>query len=392
MNPLRSYLLRRTNGSAACTRLIVVLFVAHVATCSALAQDATEDSEPTDPLGIKLLEMDLIAASKTITKHDLNDDRALSRTECERLNWSLDEIRPFDLNRSGDLQYVEVTLKLAAERAKAGIVQMDSVLADRYTARYDRNRDGKLQLSELEDNTFSDQIESYDRNSDGELSADEFIRGLAFERGVRDQLGVKGCDQGGAMSLINRGDSNGDRQLSRDELDEIDIDIASMKFDRNDNDRLSVMELAECLADRRMRMGMTPSDQLLARNVIRRSDPDGDGLVPAGAFRQADGDLDLGSADGDGDGNLSLLEMETYLAKRRKRLGFDDDAAQRASILIGRNDRDSDRKLSKPELVASGADRNSPISPEKLNSIDQDGDSKIDMQELARFIQKTRRP
>lgn len=382
----------QTNRSAACTRLVVALLVVHVAKISVLAQEAGDESKPKDPLGIKLLEMDLIAASRTIAKHDLNDDRTLSGTEWGRLNWSREDIRPFDLNRSGDLQYVEVTLKLAAERAEAGIVQMDSILANRYTSRYDSNRDGKLQLSELENNAFSDEIETYDRNSDDELSADEFIRGLAFERGIREQLGVKGCDQGGAMSLLNRGDSNGDRQLSREELDAVDLEVASMKFDRNDNERLSVMELAECLADRRIRMGMTPSDQLLARNVIRKSDPDGDGLVPAGVFRQADGDLELGSADEDGDGNLSLLEMETYLAKRRKHLEYDDDAAQRASILIGRNDRDSDRKLSKSELVASGADRDSPLSPQKLRLIDQNGDSAIDFRELARFIQRTQRP
>ena len=103
---------------------------------------------------------------------------------------------------------------------------------------------------------------AYDRNSDDELSPDELIRGLAFERKFRDELGIKGCDQGGAMSLINRGDANADRQLASDELAAVDLDAATMKFDRNENQRLSVSELAEYLADRRMRLGMTPSDQL----------------------------------------------------------------------------------------------------------------------------------
>ncbi len=360
MNTRLSYLRSRSNGSTTCLFLIVACLVLRVATSSVFAQDVSHESMSEDPLAIKLLEMDLIAASRTFTKHDLDDDGTLSKSECERLNWSSEDIRPFDLNRSGDLQHVEVTLKFAAERVEAGIVQMDSILADRYTARYDSNRDGKLQLSELENNTFSDQIDSYDRNSDDELSPDELIRGLAFERKFRDELGVKGCDQGGAMSLINRGDGNGDRQLASGELEGIDLDSATMKFDRNENQRLSVSELAEYLADRRMRMGMTPSDQLLARNVIRKADQDGDGLVPANLFRQADSDTDLGSPDENGDGSLSLLEMETYLAKRRKRLGFDDDAAQRASILITRNDSNADRKLSK---VGVDCQRGKPRQP-----------------------------
>ena len=381
----------RFSGATVCLFLLVACMVGRASTSLLFAQDDHNPPQSEDPLAIQLLEMDLIAAAKVLMRHDLDDDGQLSKSECERLKWSSEDIRPYDLNRSGDLQRVEITLKFAAEREKAGIVQMDSILADRYTNRYDSNRDGKLQLEELEDNTFSDQIDSYDRNSDDELSPDELIRGLAFERKFRDELGIKGCDQGGAMSLINRGDANEDRQLASDELDTVDLGSATMKFDRNNNQLLSVSELAEYLADRRKQMGLTPSDQLLARNVIRKADSDNDGFIPANLFRQADSDLDLGSPDENSDGSLSLLEMEKYLAKRRKHLGFDDEAAQRASILIARNDSNSDRKLSESELVASGANRDSPLSPHKLKLIDQDGDTAIDMKELARFIQKTGR-
>ncbi|TWU46941.1 hypothetical protein [Rubripirellula reticaptiva] len=393
MNTLRFKARPQSSGLAiGFLLLLAFLLLASIDTSALFAQDGGSEAKAKDPLTIKLLEMDLLAAARMITKHDLDDDGTLSKSECERLHWNSEVIGSFDLNRSGDLQYVEVTLKLAAEREEAGIVQMDSILADRYTSRYDSDRDGKLQLDELEDNTFSDQIDSYDRNSDDELSSDELIRGLASERKFRDLLGIKGCDQGGAMSLINRGDGDGDRQLALDELEAIALELSVMEFDRNSDKLLSVSELAEYLADRRMRMGMTPSDQLLARNLIRKADQDGDGLVPATLFQQAGTDSDLGSPDENGDSSLSLLELETYLAKRRKQLGFDDEAAQRASILIARNDSNSDRKLSKSELVASGANRDSPLSPERLTLVDQDGDSEIDMQELARFIQKTRRP
>ncbi len=381
----------RFSGATVCLFLLVACMVGRVSTSLLFAQEDHSPPKLEDPLAIQLLEMDLTAAAKVLMRHDLDDDGQLSKSECERLKWSSEDIRPYDLNRSGDLQRVEITLKFAAERKEAGIVQMDSILADRYTKRYDSNRDGKLQLEELEDNTFSDQIDSYDRNSDDELSPDELIRGLAFERKFRDELGIKGCDQGGAMSLINRGDANGDRQLASDELDTVDLSSATMMFDRNNNRLLSVSELAEYLADRRKQMGLTPSDQLLARNVIRKADSDNDGFIPANLFRQADSDLYLGSPDENSDGSLTLLEIETYLAKQRKRLGFDDEAAQRASILIARNDSNSDRKLSESELVASGANRDSPLSPHKLKLIDQDGDTAIDMKELARFIQKTGR-
>ncbi|MGB7325943.1 MAG: hypothetical protein WBD31_13795 [Rubripirellula sp.] len=370
--------------------LIVHGLIALVASSALWAQEDRNEPDDKDPLTIKLLEMDLLAATRAIAKHDLDDDGTLSKTECERLHWNGDVIGLFDLNRSGDLQRVEITLKFAAEREETGIVQMDSVLADRYTKRYDRNRDGKLQLDELRDNTFSDQIDSYDRNSDDELSPNELIRGLASERKFRDVLGIKGCDQGDAMSLINQGDGDSDRKLASDELNAIGLDLSVVKFDRNNDQLLSVSELAEYLADRRMGMGMTQSDQLLARNLIRKADQDGDGLIPANLFQQSETNGDLGDPDKNGDGNLSLLELESYFARRRKQLGYDDEAAQRASVLIARNDLNTDRKLSKSELLASGADRNSPLSPERLTLVDQDGNSEIDLQELARFIQKTR--
>ena len=170
---------------------LVTFLVAGSARSTLFAQDGSVQAKSEDPLAIKLLEMDLIAASKIFTRHDLDDDGKLSKSECERLQWSSDEIRPFDLNRSGDLQYVEITLMLATKREAAGIVQMDSILADRYTKRYDSNRDGKLQLSELENNTFSDQIDTYDRNSDDELSP----RRIDSRIGVRTQVSRRAWNQ-----------------------------------------------------------------------------------------------------------------------------------------------------------------------------------------------------
>ena len=95
------------------------------------------------------------------------------------------------------MQHVELALRMADGRIKDGIVQMDSTLADRYMQQYDANRDRKLSLDELAKNFFTDAPETFDTNSDDEISPSELIRGLAFERRFRDELGIKGCDQGG---------------------------------------------------------------------------------------------------------------------------------------------------------------------------------------------------
>jgi Ca2+-binding EF-hand superfamily protein len=341
---------------------------------------------PREPLAIELLKMDLDAAKSTLNRHDLDDDRSLSKNEFERLGWQGDEVKRFDLNRSGDLPYIEVALKLGDKRIDDGIVQMDDTLAQRYTAQYDANRDGKLSLEELQENVFTDQLDAFDRNSDGELSSVELLRGLAFERRFRTELGIKGCDQGGAMKLINRGDQDGDKRIDADELPATGLASKTMDLDRNDDGKLTVSELAECLASRRNRLGLTPSDQLNVRSLMRQLDGDGDGQVVVAELLSPNPESPLSKADTNGDGKITELELETEFGKTRKELGFDDDDAKRARVLIQRNDSDGNRKLSKSELTASGADRNSPLSPTKLSRTDQDKDGEIDARELAKSL------
>lgn len=368
----------------------VCLMMAIVSLQHATAQDATDDSKPRDPVSLSLLEMDLTGATSLLRSHDLDDNGSLNKTERKRLSWSEEEVKRFDLNRSGDLQHVEIALKLADERVEHGIVQMDSILAERYTRQYDSNRDGILQLRELDANTFTDNADSFDTNSDGELSEKEFIRGLAFERKFRDELGVKGCDQGGAMKLINRGDKNGDRRIEPDELQAAGLNSKLMAYDRNGDERLSVSELAEHLAARRNRLGLTPSDQLTARGILRQIDRNRDSKIDGDEIPPTQGTSFLDMYDADKDGAVTELEIESVFAKRRKELGYDDEAGARAAILIQRNDTDRSKSLSKQELVASGSDRDSPLSPTKLPLIDKDRDQNISLQELARYLQKTR--
>ena len=373
------------------TSLIVcccsILLPGLVLSTPSLADEREASPEaPREPLAIELLKMDLDAAKSTLNRHDLDDDRSLSKNEFERLGWQGDEVKRFDLNRSGDLPYIEVALKLGDKRIDDGIVQMDDTLAQRYTAQYDANRDGKLSLEELQENVFTDQLDAFDRNSDGELSSVELLRGLAFERRFRTELGIKGCDQGGAMKLINRGDQDGDKRIDADELPATGLASKTMDFDRNDDGKLAVSELAECLASRRNRLGLTPSDQLNVRSLMRQLDGDGDGQVVVAELLSPNPESPLSKADTNGDGKITELELETEFGKTRKELGFDDDDANRARVLIQRNDSDGNRKLSKSELTASGADRNSPLSPTKLSRTDQDKDGEIDARELAKSL------
>ena len=135
--------------------------------------------------------------------------------------------------------------------------------------------------------------------------------------------------------------------------------------------------------------------------MFQRMDRDRDGIIMAAelpvvrnATNQPGAPNQPGAAppnfDQNGDGKITELELETYFGDRRKELGFDDEDADRAATLIQRNDADGNRSLSRSELVASGADRNSPLSPEKLPVIDNDKDGKISMPELARYLKKTR--
>tara|TARA_R110002049_G_scaffold2750_4_gene21912 strand:+ start:56914 stop:58059 length:1146 start_codon:yes stop_codon:yes gene_type:complete len=349
----------------------------------------TETEEPRVPITITLIEMDLDGAKDLLRKHDLDDNGSLSKTERERLGWSDDVARRFDIDHDGNLQHVELALKVADERMDAGIVQMDSILADRYTAQYDADRDGKLTLTELENNFFTDAQHSFDRNDDGELSHTELIKGLAFERSLRDELGIKGCDQGGAIKLINRGDQDRNRRIDETEREQAGLKPEAMDYDRNSDGMLSVSELAELLAVRRQKLGMTPADQIAARNLFRQIDRDRDGVAAVSDLRPSGAGKELPDWDQNNDGKITELEIEIYFGERRKELGYDDEDSDRATTLIQRNDMDGNGSLSKPELVASGSDRNSPISPTKLPLIDQDRNGKIDVTELARYLSKT---
>ena len=376
-------------------RQSVFCFVTVSASFSPLIADQStnkaESNQSRSPLSITLIPMDLENAQRMLRKQDLDDNGSLSKTEWARLNWADEDARRFDLDRDVKLQHVELALKMADARLDDGIVQMDSTLADRYTSQYDANRDGKLSMDELAHNVFTDAQESFDKDSDGELTPTELIRGLAFERRFRDELGIKGCDQGGAMQLINQGDQNRDRRIDESELDQAGLQSEAMEFDRSGDGKLSVSELAEMLADRRYRMGMTPSDQLSARGLMRQMDRDRDGFIPIAelsAVQSDDGpptNWDLND-----DGKITELELETYFGKRRKELGFDDEDSDRAMTLMQRNDADGNRSLSKAELVASGSDRNSPLSPTKLPLIDEDKNGEVDLNELARYLKKTR--
>lgn len=192
------------------------------------------------------------------------------------------------------------------------------------------------------------------------------------------------------MKLIGRGDRSGDRQIDDDELAGAGLNSDAMKFDRNENGRLSVSELAECLAERRLRLGLNPSDQLAVRAIIRGLDRDGSGTLSVAELQLSRNKDILGEADVNGDGESSELEIEKAFGKRRRELAYDDQDFERASKLVKRNDSDGSRSLSRSELVASGADRSSSLSPEKLPAIDTDNDGKIGVEELARFLKKSR--
>ena len=349
---------------------------------------AQEDA-PRDPLTIELLPMDLTNAQSILRKHDLDDDGTLNETERKRLSWDDDAIERFDMNRDGKMEFVEITMKLADKRADDGIVQMDSILAERYTKRYDANGDNKLSLDELAQNTFTDQAESFDKNSDGEVSQAELLQALAIERQFRTELGIKGCDQGGAMVLINRGDQDGDKRLSEDELAAAKLSSKAMKVDRDGDGKLSVSEIAEILAKRRTQMGLTASDQIGARKMMRLLDRDRSGVLEEVELQSLRPGPDSPKLDQNGDKKATESEVEEFYAKRRKELGYGDEAGDRALTLIQRNDKDGSKTLSKSELEATGADHSSVLSPKKLTLIDKDKDGSIGLDELARYLQRT---
>jgi len=349
----------------------------------------SESTAPRDPLSISLIPMDLDAATQTLRRNDLDDNGQIGKPEVVRLGLPAEVVRRFDLNDDGALTHVELALRAADSRLDHGIVQMDSILAERYTRQYDRDGDGRLSLEELDRNRFTDQQAAFDRDSDGLLSPTELIRGLAFERRLRDELGIKGCDQGGAMKFIGRADRDGDRRVDAEELASVGAPESTLEFDRDGNKKLSVSELAECLAARRHELGLTPSDQLTVRSLLRQLDRNRNAVIEADEIQAGGPDEILAEADADSDGDVTEIELERWFGRRRKELGFDDEDAQRARILIGRNDTDHDRALSRGEMEASGADRNSPISPTKFSTTDRDHDGRVSLTELAQALHRS---
>ncbi len=362
-----------------------------VAPSIATSQDESRTpSQDKAPLDAVVIPMDLTGATTALEHHDLDDNGSLSKVELERFGIKFNDVKRYDLNHTGDLQQFEYALKLATEREAAGIQQYDSFLRDKYMRQYDKNKDGKLSFEEMAKNTFTDELDTYDKNNDEQITSKELIHGLAWERRFRDELGIKGCDQGGAMKLLENGDKNGNRQLDEKEAATIGLESEVFRFDHNEDNTLTISELAECLASRRQTVGINPSDQFRIRAILRRRDKDCDGAISSDEMLPEEANSESSKCDYDEDGMVTEAELERYFGLLRRELNYDDQDLKRAWVLIHRNVGPRGQSLTRQDLVASGGDRSSVLDPDKFPLIDKDKNSRIDVTELARYLKQTR--
>lgn len=160
---------------------------------------------------------DRIQARKFVTQNDSNGDRQIDAEEF-RAATSEAIPRSFDADNNGLLTVTEITAGFAALRRKEGATVIDQRLANQRLKRYDRNRNGVLDEHEVEGSGWPPDPERFDLNKDGRIDHSELT--IVFARD-RIKGNVKEQDQVLARDLLARYDTNRNRVI---EITETDLD------------------------------------------------------------------------------------------------------------------------------------------------------------------------
>lgn len=202
-------------------------------------------------LGIEAL--DQWNALQYVIKNDKDNDQQLSMEETKTGQWPADP-KTYDANRNGKLVMHEIAMGLAMRKQDNGIARSDQANAARFFPRYDLNRDGFVDAEEMEKTGWPQDPSLYDTNKDGKITVFELARRFAEKRQSR---GVEQEDRFEAAKLLKLYDKNKNGFIDLNELVAdrsavglLDEDIF-LDFDSDTNQKMSRMEIATYLSDRR---------------------------------------------------------------------------------------------------------------------------------------------
>ena len=359
--------------------------------------------EPTrdELMKMELIPFDLNAASRTMTVYDRDDSRSLEKIEYERLPWR-DDALDFDIDKNGELTHLEVGVRQAFLRSKAGITEIDVGNANTFLSRHDKNRNGQLDPNEIEESGWPTEPDEFDTNRDGVITKQELLVQLAFDRGLRVEMGIEGVDQGRALKMIGRFDADGDKKLDESEYGKAPIPKPGSEFDEDGDKKLSSLELATMYAVHRRDKGLSHYDVKKVQGIFAQHDRDGDGRIPLGPdiehvkkqlgedvkeFSFAESPVtnrlkgQLGKFDSNNDNVVTIAEVENRLAEVRKRLGYAQAEYQKAQQMITRYDSNRSKYIEEHELDAAVQAGQLPKNLFEIGDKNKDG--RINQEELS---------
>lgn len=347
---------------------------------------ASAQEKPADLYSTIMIAADLQDATQAMTIHDPDEDGFIDKDEQRKLSWR-SEVKEYDLNKDGKLTHLEVAIRFAKERSKDGVTQFDRNNAQRFMRRKDRNGNGQLDPDEIAQG-WPANPEEMDRNGDGIITLSEMATRFAYNRGYRRFVGIETVDQTEAIRLRNQYDADKDGKLSADEAPSQFLPAKLSDIDENDDDLLTLDELATGLARHRLELGLSTSDQAQARSLIRMSDFNQDGMVTREEMAEAPTSSNtkefFEDYDTNSDGTVTMLEVEKLFAQRRKTKGYSDEDYTNAARLMTRHDRNRSTFVEKNELL--DLPRPGQLSTPQMAKIDTNKDEKLSIDEIAKFL------
>ena len=365
--------------------LIAVFISGCIPLCApGYSQDATESATSVEPMMLTLVPADLNQANSSMIKFDRNDDGQIDREEWNRLQWDEEKVRRFDVNRDGKLTHVEMALHFAASRISDGIEPADSKFAEKMMLRYDKNKNGRLDPSEIERQNWPPDAEEFDKDSDGSITLTEIMKEFAYRRGLRRELGILSIDSNNANRLLREHDKDRDGKLNEDEAVAADMKVSDA--DHDEDGRLDSIEVATVFAKRRMDNDISPADQYQAQNLFRMLDRDDDGQLSSEELSQPSLE-GYRKADKNGDGNVTERELQAHFASGRKEKGYSQSHLVAARRVMLRYDADKNGTLSEAEY--SDRSEGAASARTEFAKIDGNSDKQLTLEELAKHLAKT---
>ncbi|EMI22083.1 hypothetical protein RMSM_00982 [Rhodopirellula maiorica SM1] len=322
---------------------------------------------------------------------DADEDGFIDELERKKLPWA-DQQATFDLNHDGKLTHLEVAIYLAHKRDSLGITQFDRNNAQTFVKRHDTNRNGQLDADEIADGWPPDPSK-FDKNANGIITAIEIAEQFAFNRVLRRELGIEAVDNMSAIKTMRKFDKDGDQNLDAKESAAAGLPGDVRNHDDNGDGKLNNIELAILFSKHRRELGLSKSDGVKAKRIIAMADRNQDGKISedemGGDAFSADGaaSSQYTRFDANSDGTVTLGEVQTYIARERKRLGFNDTHLANARRLLLRHDTDRSTFIESAEL-SSAETGPGKLSSSTLEAADENKDGRLSLEELAKHLAK----